>query len=536
LLSCAATLPVVANGVTGVEPDADAFGSWRAALEANPGNASAWRLAAAFLEEAGDPRALEVRRQIVVNEPWEIANRFAFVHTALRFQDLPTAQRAFAGLQTFAEASGAYTDAAAALAFASGYSELADDLLRAELQDKVDRATLRRSRATLRLRFGRPKQMPPVRREFLSLTRHPNAPQEIWRELVADALRHNDTVAAVQLSGAGAARPEASFADDLLSANVLLLYRRQEFPAVVATLAPRAAASPENAALFANWLIARGRIDDANLWLQSSPPAFADVPSVRAARADGFAAAQKWDLAWPLIEAGAWGTIAPDVAASLGSMQQVDDNERGDAVWDDVLHRSMHNPAALRLLHRFTLGDGMEREREELLRTIAQNHPQERWAFQALADEYARQKDTEKLLTLYSQWHDVEPENIQVESRMILLTLLTRPKPSVELRAQIDRRAMHHPRDPTLATARALALWQLGREQEALTVTENIPNIDRRSSLRAFYHGLFTVAAGGRSDEAGLYLSFSEKADLLPEEARLIGIARGLVGRRERAR
>src|SRR5690606_4520513 len=71
---------------------ADRFGPARAALDANPGNSTAWCLAGDFLEQAGDPRAVDVRRELVVNEPWELAHRVRLIHTALRFQELPQAE------------------------------------------------------------------------------------------------------------------------------------------------------------------------------------------------------------------------------------------------------------------------------------------------------------------------------------------------------------------------------------------------------------------------------------------------------------
>ncbi|ACB74123.1 hypothetical protein [Opitutus terrae] len=505
--------------------------AWRDALQPDPSNSLAWQLAAEFLEQAEDSDAIEVRRQLVFNEPAVIAHRFALINTALHFGDLPAAQRTLLDLAALEPPSHEHAMAEAAVAFASNYSDVADERLTKELGRAADPTLLSSHQAMLRLRFGNRAEVPAARQELQQLLAARPGDRELQRELIADALRRGDADTALRLSAVAAQPAEAPFADVLLWANTQLLYRRQSFPAVCESLSVRAAARPADALLFTSWLIARGRADAADAWLDRLPDAERQAPELQQAHADCIAARGDWDRALPLIATGAWGPIDNGTVHRVLHEREIGPRRMDHAAWDQAIRAAAGNPDASRVLYRLAVAWGREPQRQAILLAQARRQPPGAWAFQALADHFRQNRNTARLQEVYSEWHQAAPDDLTVEGNLLLLTLLGSRRPTPEMRGHIDELSLQHPDHALLRTVRALALWQQGRADEARAITDNVRSIDRRQSPLAFYHGLFVAAAGGRVHEAEKYLLLSEPAVLLPEEEKLVRVARGLVAR-----
>lgn len=496
------------------------------ALEADPGDGGAWRRAADILERAGDPRAVALRRAVLASEPESIGNRFALIHTALRFGDVATAEHLVDDLPAFAPSSVETRLAAAAVAFVNGHPDQAGEILADPRADATDQLNV----SILELRHGNARIAADARP---TLRLHLNTPayaRMVTRELVEDALRNRDAKTALQLSRALAARTEATLDDHLLFADVQLQLQTQTLSAVQATLSARALTSAGDAAGFAHWLIARADAATARAWLANLPEALRATPEILAARADVFVALRDWPAARPLIAAGAWGPLSADVLQRAEAARALSSAEARRSAWDALIRTSAADVATLRTLHRLAVSWKLAPEREAVLSAIVKAQPGNGLVFQALADLALLEKNTPKLAGIYTRWHAAAPENITVESHRLLLAVLTSSKPSAELRAEIERLAMFNPEQPLLATARALVLWQLGRTGEALAVTDSIRTADRRWLARALYHGVFVATAGGRNEEALAYLALSEKAPLLPEETALLQTARATLG------
>lgn len=498
---------------------------WRDALDADPANAAVWQLAADIRELEGKLDAVQLRQQVVVSEPDQPGHRLALLYTALRFGELPLAEQTLADLRLAAIDPDDYTEAAAAVAWVQGYPDSGDELLRARFAQAAEPLPLHSRRALQRLRFGSAKDAAAARRELRALADRFGYPV-LLRPLIADAVRNNDLNTAAQLGDVLAQRAGAPFTDQLLRANLALLRHPEQLTAACRPLAARSAAVPEDAATFARWLIARGHAAAARRWLESLPASTGNAAVLQAARADCLVALR--DPAAPPRAAAAWSPALPPPPPAAGERLPAGADA---AAWGRSLRDLSADLPTLRALHRFAVAIGSDAAREAVLLEITRREPADSWAFQALADLAQRQKNTAKLLDTFAQWHAADPANIAVEGRLLMLRLLTARRASPELRATLDDRAMHHPRDAQLANARAFALFLQGRTAEALAVSDTIPVTERRAAYRAFYHGLFAIAGRGQIDEAENYLALSAKADLLPEEAKLVRMARAMIAR-----
>src|SRR5690606_38718062 len=129
-------------------------------------------------------------------------------------------------------------------------------------------------------------------------------------------------------------------------------------------------------------------------------------------------------------------------------------------------------------------------ESRDALAALVRAHPEEVWAFRALAVANARD-GTAGLAEVYAQWSASHPDDVDVVARSILLSLLTDigpPKPAFLQRV----RGFYEqaPLDPRRAVPYAFALYQAGAAGEALKALERCPSSQLREPSRALYYGL----------------------------------------------
>ena len=81
------------------------------------------------------------------------------------------------------------------------------------------------------------------------------------------------------------------------------------------------------------------------------------------------------------------------------------------------------------------------------------------------------------------------------------------------------------PTNAVFVSAHAFALHAQGKSAEGLKLLEVLPEAQLQQAEIAMYYAIL-LAATGRSDEAVPYFAVAEKAQLLPEERKLLEQAR----------
>ena len=495
----------------------------KAALEADGANPSAWRTAADFFEQAGDRQAVKLRRQVLVIEPASPANRVALINTALRFNDLVTAQQTLDEASVADRASLDFRKASAALAFAQSRPADAEALLAGILRDHPGDNRIRLDRAVIILRYAPPEVSANARAELETLADSADTRVVALRELTSAALRDAQPARALAFADRLAALPDTSFKDLLLRAAASLA-TGSALDDVLRPIQTRVLANPAEAIPLSTWLLATGRSRAVLAWLESLPETTRALPPLRVAHVDCLNALGEWRAASALIATGAWGPIPPEAMQLAVSARTL--RERGRAklqenAWNEAVRIASGNLASLRVLHRLALAWGWEDESRSVLFAVARTRPDQTWAHRALVRHAYHTGDTSTLKEVYRLWREAEPNNPLVEGNWAMLTLLTEPvaRPTLAKTTAAKLYAAS-PANPFFATTHAFAVWQLGRPSEAVQIMEKLPPEERDAPVRAFYHALF-LASANRPSEALRSLSLSARANLLPEERRL---------------
>lgn len=493
----------------------------KTALGEEPSNPIVWRMAADFAEQIGNAEAVQMRQQLVALEPDVAAHRLALARTALYFKDTLTARQALESIPERERATTEFRQTAAALAIATDHPQEAAALLTVAIAATPGDAQLRLQRASLYLRHGAPAVAAGALGEMRALADHGETRRPALRELALAALRSRDYAAALQYAEELVSIPSAPLVDRLLRANILLAQGNVALTSLLPPLQARAVANPMEIPELAGWMSAMKQTAAAAEWLNSLTPEMQSIPPIAAARANCLMAVGEWEQARVAIANGAYGRVPPETVQLAFAARVLRDHDRPAlqrATWEEAIRLTSADLAGLRVLHRLALEWKWSTELNAVLLTIAEKHPNQTWAFQALAERYARALDTANLKSLYAAWREAEPASAFVEGNAIFLQLLTEPS---KLPSQAKTRAAElyqaAPQNAFAATTHAFALWQLGRTKDAAAVIAQLPELDRRAPNRALYTALILNGAG-RKAEAAEYLSLVRLPKLFPEE------------------
>ncbi len=494
------------------------------ALSREPGNPRAWRMAADYFEQSGNPEAVRMREQVVRIEPSVVENRLALARTAMRFVALPTAQEALDGVAESDRHSDDYLKTAAALATASGHPGEAAALLATVLRHTPGDLQVRLERARITLRYAPPGPAAAALGELQVLADMPATRVIATRELASHALRKKDYASAQSYATELTSRADAELMDLILLANIRLATGEASLQAILPSLQAHAFSHPTALPELTGWLVAINQAEAALAWLQTLPASALSQPEALTARADCLVALRRWEEAGALIAQGAWGSVSSKSILLALSARVLGDEDRLKTkrdVWEEAVRLSATDLNGLRVLYRLALTWDWGPESSTVLLAIAQKFPAQSWVFQTLAVRYQRDKDTVALRNLYGIWHEEQPDNALVEGNWAFLTLLTAPSrlpnPAKASAAKLIQAA---PDNPFFATTQAFALWQLGRANEALALMQSLPATQLNTPDRALYLALFLNDCHRRK-EAEAALARCNKASLFPEELQL---------------
>ena len=499
------------------------------ALLTAPGSPDAWRVAADLLEQVGAAQTLRLRRQVVQLAPDSMADRAALVATALRFRDLPTARDTLVDLTPEQANRPEALKAALAYALATDAAPVADALYDRLRALDPQEPSLELAQATLHLRHPKEEKSGAARARLAVFADQPETAAQACRALLADALVRQDFTAARPWAERLAALPGATLADQLHLANLELLVAGKPLPEVLPPLAERAKTSAADSVELARWLVAQRQGAEALRYLQSLTPELQTARPVADLRAQLQLQRGDWAALTAELEAGAWGPLPPEtikLALAARLMAERDRPSLRRQIWDEAVDSTAHNLGGLRMLTRLSGHWQWEEETERALWAVAKGFPEENWAPLALFYGYREKDKASEMRELALLLSQRNAGVARFHHDWALLDLLTNPT------AQWNRpkdvlKQLHEvaPQNPYFITSYALALSQAGRNREALTLVEKLPETDRLLPTRAPY--LAAVYAGARRREAAeRYLAAAESMPLLTEERTLLAQAR----------
>jgi DNA-binding SARP family transcriptional activator len=196
-----------------------------------------------------------------------------------------------------------------------------------------------------------------------------------------------------------------------------------------------------------------------------------------------------------------------------------------DSHWSAAVRVAAERLKPLTVLYSLATAWGWDDQREEILNTLIERHPNERWAFAALDQFYSAGGNTRGLQKVFARLVDIHPEDLGAKNNLAYINTLLGVQPSQTL-AMAREVFAAFPTNAVCASTFALALHAQGQTSEALKVLQKLTPAQLEYPGITFCYGVILAASGDHTNSAK-YLDLAAKEKLLVEEEKLLKTARG---------
>jgi len=464
---------------------------------------------------------------VVELNPRSLDDRLALAQTAMMFHDYMVATNALEGVDQAGRKTAAYHNIVGAVAAAANQSADAEaqflEAARLEPTNPVPQLNL----AVVRLHSTNE----PARAEArATLTRisssSPALRCQALRELVVDAIGSRKTNAALALSRDLVEQTNSAFSDRLLRLDVLKESQNAEFQPALAAFQREAGTNTAKIYELSMWQMARIGPAETLAWLRSLPKNTQTNQPVALLAAECYAMLRDWRGLQVSLEQQNWAELEfVRHAFQTRALRGQDLSAAAKAEWEQALKAANGQKGSLIMLLRLAAQWNWQSEGEDLLWTIVNQYPGEKWAFGALNQALFVDGRTRSLMMLYSQALKRSPSDLAMKNNLAMTALLLDAQ---ELKPHELAREVYEkiPTNAAYVSTYAVSLHMQKKDAEALKVIERLKPQELKNPSIAGYYGLILKATGNGA-KAKTYLELASKARLLPEEKKLFDRAAG---------
>lgn len=501
--------------------------SLRVALAANPANLEATRIMADLQAEAQSPAAVGWWRRVVELSP-TLENRLLFAATALRVEKppYPVVTQTLEELQKAgAETNTAYHLLASQLALRLNRIEAATTHLDAAVKLEPTNRLHQLNLATLRLRQADSAAARQAREELITLASDPKLGEHALRSLVADSMVRKQLDEAERLSGQLLSLPQARFDDRVQHLTVLDARKSSRTGEWLAAVQQEAVTNSSKAAVVIGWMTGRGEARAALDWLATLSPQERTNPPLPMAAAESHLTLKDWPALEAYLSDQNWEEQEPVRLALLArATREQGRRDLADMHWRRALGVGGPKGEAMGVIAQMAGAWGWASEAEEALWALVNRAPWQEWAWQALIRARTAAGDSAGLYRVYTALLDANPKAVVAKNNVAALGLLLGR--DLEKCARLAREVyLSATNNPTARSTYAFALHVEGKSAEGLRLLQSLPEQELHLPGVATYYAIL-LAANGQRDQAGPFLASAEKGQVLPEEKRLLEIAR----------
>jgi Flp pilus assembly protein TadD len=496
----------------------------RRVLQLNPASVEATRIMASLAEMLGYRDTVGWRERIVILDPAP-ANCLAWAATALRFNDVVSANRALLSVKSEKRATPEYHELAAGLALAVGNLPLAEFHFSRACRLRPNDENLKFNLACIRLQAVDPAIASAALATVEQFRVQPRTTAFALRALFADAVRRKDKNRAFRLAQDLQAAPGADFRDKLQYLDILRRMKHADFSSYLARLQQESLHNTPDMARLISWMNENRLAAEALDWVRRLPPDTLARQPVPVAVAAAHEAQHGWKELEGLLTKGEWGDLDFMRLALLAHLnRQNRDGVNSRIQWGLAITKAGDRPEALGTLARLAESWGWGKEAEEIFWKLGTASSPQRWALQSLYRQYRMKGDTEGLHRVLSRTLEADPSDLVARNNLALLSLLLGRDTDKALSWTTDLYGKNSA-NALFASTHAFALYKTGRTAEGIKVFEKLREDQLRNPSVAAYYGVL-LAADGQVDKARRFLDLAARTTLLTEEQRLLADAR----------
>jgi Flp pilus assembly protein TadD len=496
----------------------------RGALGHNSKDLEACRLMAQLAEASHSPDALSWRARVVELNPGSLNDRLDLAQTAMMLRDFVSATSALAEVLPEDKNTAAYHNMAGAVAAADNQLAQAEEhFLQAARLEPGD-MSIQLSLAVVRLHGTNTTALANARAMLRLLASSPTNSSfrcQALRELVVDAVRCKQAEAALAWSGELLQQTNSVFKDRFLRLEVLRETGDAGFKPELAVCQREAAQEQDDLYDLATWEMGKLSPRETLAWLQNVPANMQTNQPVALLMAECDTMVEDWCGLQCFLKHQNWADLefirhAFEARALRGQGLAAFSKVQ----WEQALKFANGRKANLGTLLRLAAQWNWPKEAEDILWTIVNKYPDEKWAFETLAQTLFIDGQTRSLMQLCCQEAKQTPSDLAAKNNLAITALLLDAQ---ELKPQELARELYQkePANSAYASTYAFALYMQKDNTEALKVLEQLNSLELEKPSVSGCYGLVLQAAGNGT-KARRYLDISSSAWLLPEERQLI--------------
>jgi len=480
---------------------------------------------AELAEKTGSPAALIWRSRVVELAPHSLDDRLTLARTALALRDLISATNALAGVSEPDKQTFSFHNTAGAVAAATGQTAQAEaHFLEASRLDPTNPVP-RLSLAVVRLQQTNAQAVAEARATLQQLSAKPEFRCQALRELIGDAMRYARTDDALALSADLLNQTNSAFSDRLLRLEIL---RASKDPALGKTLAAfqkDAGTDPAKIQQLATWQLLKTGPADALAWLETLPLNIRTNQPVALLSAECRTQLKDWRALQTTLEHQNWAELDFVRHAFLArATRGLDLASSSKTEWELATKAANNRKQSVLMLLQMAAQWHWQSEGEELLWTILNRYPEEKWVVPVLSQTLYTEGRTRSLMALYGQLAKAHPSDLAPKNNLAMTALLLDAQ---ELKPHDLAREVYQnaPTNSFYAATYAFSLHLQKKDAEALKVMQQLPPKALDNPSIAGYYGLI-LKATGNPDKGKVYLQWAFKAPMLPEEKTLFSRAK----------
>jgi predicted Zn-dependent protease len=502
--------------------------SVQAVLRSDPKNVDATRMMAALAEESRSPSAVLWRSRVVELNPHSLPDRLALAETAMTLRDFAAATNALAGVDPADKKTASYHNIAGMVAAAQNDFVAAEphfiEATKLEPQNPSPQLNL----AIVRLHGSNTVELLEARaalQRLASSSTNSSLRCQALRELTIDAERYQQQDAALALSKQLALEANVGPEDWILRLQVLKKANSAEFKPTLAAYHRAASTNAAKIYELARWEMAQTSPEETVSWLRSLPaPVQTNQPTTLLV-AECYEASRDWSNLDAWLDKQRWAELEfIRHAMASHALEGQELRAASKTEWEQALKAANGQKQSLVMLLRLAVQWKRVNDAQDLLWTIVNRYPQEKWATHALTQDLFAGGQTRSLMQLFKQELNIAPTDLSVKNNLATVALLLDAR---ELEPNSLAREVYQeaPTNAAYATTYAFSLYAQGKSADALKVMQSLKPQDLDRPAIAGYYGLILKAAGDGA-KARAFLDWSAKAPLLPEERKLFASAR----------
>ena len=500
-------------------------------LEINPENADAMRVIARSAESAGLRRAIEFWRRVTELSKNAEGDVTAWARCAIRFGDADSASRALDTMSAPGKRTSDYhalrSDAALIRHNLSDYEKELLEAKRIDPQNKKYDLAL----ATLHVAANDVATHEVGVDELLDLCGDESFRRAATHHLADDALRRNQITRALDYARQLDRLPNQDFSDRLLLLSILKAAGDDETQSLLERLKKDASDDPIKVGALISWMNWQKMSVEAVRWIKTLPPTMLVKRAVPINVADAFIAIGDWEGLEEFCVGRNWETsdylrnaLAARALRELGQAQE------SSQQWNEAVAKVSSRSEQIFGLAELARKWGWQNEALDLWWLAAKDPTNTEKTLRMLYDFYAARHDTRELYRVLAHLEKARPADRAVRNNLAQISLL------LNLNAEGAHRLAREvyeqePKNADYAATYAFSIYLEGDVKKALQIFAGFSETELGRPQIAAYYGIM-LASNGDFSRAAKFLDLGEKANLLPEEKKLVEKAQLTVAQR----